>query len=139
MDKDLKEITLNTDHETLIIWALDCAERILPEFIKKYPNDEKLKEAINAGRSFLKGQLKVGKAREFALSAHGIARRVSKDGYKYIARSCGQAVATIHVKEHAIHAFNYYVKASLELKGPKKAEEDYMWGYNHLVNLRKKY
>ena len=124
------------DHKTVVTWALDICERVLPYFEEKYPEDNRLRLAINAGRAWLLETLPMWQARKFAFSAHASARNVATDLAACAAARCvGQALSTIHVKTHAPHAATYAVKAVFYAKGDINAERD--WQYNHLLMLFK--
>src|SRR5659263_434671 len=55
-DKDniIAELAGKTGHKTLGVWACDCAERALPYFENKYPQDNRPRLAIEAGRAWVK-------------------------------------------------------------------------------------
>jgi hypothetical protein len=40
-DERIVEIVRNSDHRTVAIWAMDCADRVLPYFEKGYPEDHR--------------------------------------------------------------------------------------------------
>jgi hypothetical protein len=41
----------------LILFAADCAERVLPIFEKRYPNDKRVRECIEGVRAFARGEI----------------------------------------------------------------------------------
>lgn len=84
------------DHRLLALWAADCAEHILHYFEKKYPKDDRPRQAIAALRTWAKGQITVGEARSAALAAHAAARQARNTAARAAARAAGQAVATAH-------------------------------------------
>ena len=43
------------DHSSLVLWAADCAERVLPYFEENYPKDNRPRNAIEAGRGCVVG------------------------------------------------------------------------------------
>jgi hypothetical protein len=43
--------------QVLQLWAADCAERVLPIFLKEYPNDNRPSEAVKAARQFARGEI----------------------------------------------------------------------------------
>ena len=88
------------DHASMALWAADCAERVLPYFEEEYPEDDRPRKAIEAGRAWARGELKVGEGRAAAIAAHAAAR------------AAGHAAATAHVAAHAAHAANYAVTAA---------------------------
>lgn len=42
---------LNWDHAVSVAWVCDCAERVLPVFEARFPNDQRPRHAIEAARS----------------------------------------------------------------------------------------
>ena len=47
-DKSIVELVSKTDHKTLAIWAIDCAERAMPYFEGNYPEDHRPRQAMEA-------------------------------------------------------------------------------------------
>jgi hypothetical protein len=99
------------DHGSLVLWATDCAEHVLPYFEEKYPNDNRPRDAIEAGRAWARGEATMSEARAAALAAHAAAREADQAGALAAARAAGHAAATAHVAGHVAHAANYAVKA----------------------------
>ena len=54
----------------MALWAADCAERVLPYFEEERPKDERPLRAVQAGRAWARGELKVGEGRAAAFAAH---------------------------------------------------------------------
>jgi len=108
------KITENSDHMMWTLWAADCAEHVLYLFERDQPADDRPLKAIEAARSWVKGELKVSVARKFALAAHAAARDASSTESTAAARAAGHAAATTHIADHAIHAAAYAVKASTD-------------------------
>ncbi len=61
------------DHRTLALWAADCAERVLPYFEEKRPEDDRPRKAIEAARAWARGEIKVGEARTAAFAVKAVA------------------------------------------------------------------
>jgi hypothetical protein len=116
------------DHKALALWAADCAEHVLPYFENECPKDARPRKAIEAGRAWGRGVIKVGEAREAALAAHAAARDVNQAAARAAARSAGHAAATAHVAGHAPHAADYAVTAA-EAAGVANERE---WQYQRL-------
>jgi len=116
------------DQKALALWAADCAEHVLTYFEKEYPKDDRPRKAIEAGRAWARGVIKVGEARKAALDAHAAARGVNQAAARAAARSSGHAAATAHVAGHAPHAADYAVKAA-EAAGVANERE---WQYQRL-------
>jgi hypothetical protein len=100
------------DHRSLAFWAADCAEHVLPYFDKDYPEDDRPRKALEAGRAWARGELSVSKARAAAFAAHAAARTGHHAAARAAARAAGHAAATAHVADHARHAAAYAVKAA---------------------------
>lgn len=127
MKELIEELTEILDKKTLVIWATDCAEHSLSYFEEKYPNDLRPRKAIEAARLWINGNLSICEAKKAAFESHEAAREAQEIGDKLscsIARACGHAVATVHVKEHAIHT-SYYIT--------KQLPSEINWHYKHLI------
>lgn len=100
------------DHKQLALWAADCAERVLPHFGARHPQDDRPRRAIEAVRAWVKGERTVGEARVAAFAAHAAARDADGAAARAAARAAGHAAATAHVATHARHAAAYAAKAA---------------------------
>ena len=106
MKKKIAELSSKRGHRTLVIWAADCAEHVLPYFEDKYQKDNRRRKAIEACRVWVRGEICVGAARSAAFVVHAAAR-AAEGMVRAAARTAGHAVATVHVTTHAVHAANY--------------------------------
>lgn len=100
------------DHRSLAFWAADCAEHVLVCFEEKYPDDDRPRDAIEAGRAWARGEIAMSEARRAALAAHAAARAADHPAARAAARAAGHAAATAHVARHAVHAAAYAVAAA---------------------------
>jgi hypothetical protein len=137
----IAELVGKTDHKTLAVWACDCAERALPYFENKYPQDNRPRLAIEAGRAWVKtGVFKMADVRKSALAAHAAAREVNDDdAARSAARAAGHAMATAHVPTHAVAAAIYAATAFRDAVEPVNAEistdKEREWQLRHLLTL----
>lgn len=102
------------DHKALARWAIDCANRVLPLFEEKYPQEKRPQHALEILEEWIKtGEFKMAVIRKASLDSHAAAREVKKEdeAARFVARACGQAVATAHVPAHAFGASLYALKA----------------------------
>jgi hypothetical protein len=114
-----KEVKLDKqDHKSLVLWATDCAEHVLPYFEEQYPNDPRPRKAVEAGRAWVRDEITMSEART---AAHAAARSA--------ARAAGHAAATAHVADHAVHAAAYAL-TSTDTTEVRACERD--WQYQHL-------
>ncbi len=58
------------DHKSLVLWATDCAEHVLPYFEEKYPKDDRPRNAVEAGRAWVRGEIAMSEVRVVAFAAH---------------------------------------------------------------------
>ena len=139
----IAELAKNTNHKTLATWALDCAERVLPYFESKYPNDDRPWKAITTGRTWVKtGVFRMAVIRKAALDAHAAARQAENDDVaRSAARSAGQAVAAAHVPTHALAAAAYAATTARDAADQAEADaataREREWQYQHLIRLRR--
>lgn len=101
------------EHKLLTVWAAECAEHVLYLFEKNHHEDDRPRKAIEAARAWVRGELKMSKARMFAFAAHTAALDANNPNAIAAARAAGHAAATTHVPGHAKHAASYALKASM--------------------------
>jgi hypothetical protein len=131
------------DQKNLAVWAADCAERVLPYFEEKYPDDKRPSVAIWTLREWVNtGKFSMAVIRGASLASHGAARGVRKEDHaaRFAARAAGQAVATAHVPTHALGAALYAIKA-VAVANPSNAraaiENERGWQFMNIPdNLR---
>ena len=56
------------EHKALVIWAADCAEHVLSVFEAACPEDKNPRQAIEAAKKWVFGQLKTSEVRRFAFA-----------------------------------------------------------------------
>jgi hypothetical protein len=138
---EFEELVGKTDQKTLAVWAIDCAERVLPYFEEKFPEDRRPRQAIETLKIWLKtGVFSMKVIRKASLDSHAAARDVGEDNpARSAARAAGQAVATAHVPIHAIGAAIYGLQAihratsAPEVDAAVARERD--WQHQHLLEL----
>jgi len=141
-DERIVKLMKKTDKKTLAVWAIDCAERVLPYFEKKYPKDSRPRNAIKTLQEWIDTRgFKMAVIRKASLDSHAAAREVGEDNSaRSAARAAGQAVATAHVPTHSMGSAIYALRAIHRATNPDKAvEKEREWQYHHLVGLRKKF
>ena len=141
-DEEMLELVKNTDHKILAVWAIECAERVLPYFEEKYPEDHRPRHAIEALQAWIQtGVFKMAVIRQASLASHAAARDVGEDhAARSAARAAGQAVATAHVPRHAYGPAVYAQQAIYRATNPSEADaaiaKERDWQYKHLLDLR---
>ena len=141
LDPSIAELAHTSDHKILAVWAADCAERVLPFFEEKYPEDRRPRQAVDAIRKWARtGIFRMADVRGTSLAAHAAARDVQdNDAARSAARAAGQAMACAHVPAHAIAAAIYAATAVRDGADPANADaaayEERVWQYQHLQAL----
>ena len=143
-DERIAELVKITDHKTLAVWAIDCAERVLPYFEEKYPEDHRPRNAIETLQTWINtGVFKMAVIRKAALASHSAARDVGEDNAaRSVARAAGQAVATAHVQTHSMGSAIYALQAIHRATNSSDPEaviaKERDWQYQHLLDLAEK-
>jgi len=141
-DPALLELVENTDKHSLAIWALACAERVLPYFESEFPQDSRPRQALATLQDWIDtGEFSMKIIRGAALGSHAAARDVGEDTpARSAARSAGQAVSTAHVKEHALAAANYALQGIFRANKPELAEtaigKERLWQLERLREIQ---
>lgn len=137
INKSITELLNKLNHRTLVIWATDCAEHVLHYFEENYPKDNRPRNAIEAGRAWVRCEITMNELRNAAFAAHAAARETNHEAACAAARAAGQAVATAHVAGHAAHAAIYAVKAASYAADSKDINpaKERNWQYQHLLDL----
>lgn len=133
INKSIVELLSKQDHRTLVLWATDCAENVLPYFEEKYPKDSRPRKAIEVGRAWLRGEIAMSEARTAAFATHAAARDTNQAAACATARAAGHAAATVHVAGHAVHAATYAANAATADTADTAKERN--WQYQHLLDL----
>ncbi len=110
---EARKETFLQDHKSRALEAADCAERVLPLFENRFPNDDRPRKAIEATRAWARGEIRVSAARGAALGAHAAARDAAGcPAACAAARAAGHAAATAHVVTHARAVKTYADRAA---------------------------
>jgi polygalacturonase len=142
-DADMLALVADTDHRTLAVWAIECAERVLPYFEEHHPEDRRPRRAIETLQAWIDtGAFSMAVVRKASLDAHAAARDVGADNAaRSAARAAGQAVATAHVPRHAygpaVYAQQAVHRAASPAEAPAAAARERDWQYQRLRELRK--
>ena len=99
------------DHRLLAIWAADCAEHVLQLFELARPQDVRPRRAIDLGRAWARGEVKMTEARTAAGHANAAARDL-RGAARHAAYAAGQAAAVAHVAAHELGAAAYAIRAA---------------------------
>lgn len=111
----------DADHHLLALWAATCAEHVLGLFEAVRPDDSRPREAVEAARSWVRGELGMMQARAAGGHAMGAARSLT-GAARNAAYAAGQAGAVAHVAAHDLGAAAYAIKAVRASVRPSESE-----------------
>jgi hypothetical protein len=99
------------DHHLLALWAAACAEHVLDLFESAQPEDPRPREAIAHARAWVRGDVRMMRARKAAGGAMAAARPL-RGAPRHAAYAAGQAAVVPHVAAHELGAAAYAIKAA---------------------------
>lgn len=140
-DKRIVELVEKTAPKALAVWAMDCAERVMPYFEKKRPEDHRPRNAIETLERLINtGVFKMAIIRKASLASHAAAREVGEDNAaRSAAHAAGQAVATAHVPSYSIGSAIYALQAIYRVTNSADADaavaKERDWQYKRLLEL----
>lgn len=135
------DLVTEIDRKVLALWAIECAERVMPYFEESYPQDARPRQALETLQNWIdSGEFKMSVIRGASLASHAVAREVGEDNpARSAARAAGQAVATAHVPTHAIGAASYALQAIHRANDAKHADAavaaEFEWQIQRLEEL----
>jgi len=107
----------DADHHLLAVWAADCAEHVLGLFEQVRPHDGRPRRAIELGRAWARGEVRMMEAR--AAGGHAMAAaRDMRGAPRHAAYAAGQAAVVSHVAAHELGAAAYAIRA-VQAAAPK--------------------
>lgn len=139
----IDELAASTAHQTLAVWGMECAARVLPYFEAAYPHDPRPRQALQTLQDWIdSGVFRMRVIRQAALAAHAAARQTGEDNpARSAARAAGQAVAAAHVAAHAIAAARYALQAIHRASTAEDAAAalaaERNWQRQRLIELRR--
>lgn len=135
MARQLSPLTRSEqDRRELIVWAVACAERLLPLFETVCPDDHRPRDGLEGAMAFARGELRIGLARGLAAACHAAARAAPTPAAVAAARACGHATAVAHMASHA-RGLPYYGLKAVALAypdDPGAVEREDAWQRAHV-------
>ncbi len=134
----LRKLIEKQKHRTLVAWVLDCAPRVLEIFEKKYPEEQRPRQALETVAAWARGEVKMPEAKKAIHAAHNAATAVEGDYAAQAAvRAAGHAAATVHVETHALGLVFYGLTAFVYAADPNETEDiierKLKWFYDRLI------
>lgn len=106
----IDELYDKAKQEQVAVWALILTKRILVLADIDYHTCEVIKEGFDINEQWQRGNAKVHDIRQAGFKVHKLAREQDNEVKKTALRVAGQAIATGHMKEHAMVASDYAIR-----------------------------
>lgn len=100
--QDLILLFQEQSHRVMVLWAFDFAAESINKLKEKYPNENRPQEALNAGRDWSAGKIKMRLAQQKILSCHAFAKDIGSKEDIATCHAIGQACSVVHTAGHAI-------------------------------------
>lgn len=111
-------------HRTLVMWCFECSKIPLEMFEEKFPNEHRLRIALELCKSWAKGEVKMPVAKRGILDAHSVAKEIDDDVYIALCHAIGHAGATVHVETHSLGLVFYELTAIVLVNGKDNFEQE---------------
>src|SRR5699024_5644784 len=108
---EIEDKTELIDQTELAKWAIRVAQHIMKYLEVEFRNNEKIRNGFRVNELWQKGEATVHQVRQAGFKVHEVARECESETAKAVARAVGQAVGVGHMREHAMVASDYAVKA----------------------------
>lgn len=126
----------------LILWASDCAERVLHFFEDVYPEQILVREAIGAVRLFLLGLIPKKEIHLSIRHCEAISQSVSDISLRMVVRAVQYTCYSVFYKTSVFYAVNASCAAIFyqtpEEKRMEIVEKERNWQLHHLTYLKEK-
>jgi hypothetical protein len=101
----------DSDHHLLASWAAACAEHVLQLFETAQPSDVRPRQAMEAARAWVRGEIRMSQSRAAGGHANAAARDLS-GAARHAAYAAAQAALVAHVAAHELGAAAYAIKSA---------------------------
>ena len=135
---ELRELIAGADRRSLILWALELAEKTVRELESRYPSDHRPREAVEAARAWAAGEIKMPLAKRAILDCHAMSKELADPADIARCHAVGQACSVVHTAGHAMGYPIYELTAlvrELGLENCREAVEARVRDYEQLLRL----
>lgn len=117
---ELETLLEQLPHKEVARWAVENSQIFIEDIDIESPADKKsiLEETLNVFQQRLEGKKSAYQLRQAGFLANTLSKRSKADISKFAARVYAQAIASAHMRGHAIVSSDYAIKV-IQLKYPK--------------------
>lgn len=120
---ELSRLIRQSNRRALILWALELAEKSTVLLTEKYPEEHRPREAVEAARSWAKGEIKMPIAKRAILNCHAMTKELSDPADMARCHAIGQACSVVHTVGHALGYPMYELTAIVLEQGTENCRE----------------
>ena len=121
--QDLRMLSRNESHRTMVLWALDLAAASVAKLEEKHPGEARPREALEAARDWAAGKIKMRLAQRKILDCHAFAKEIACKEDIALCHAIGQACAVVHTAGHVIGYPMYDLSAIIYRLGIESCTE----------------
>lgn len=99
---DLNALIQEQNRRTLALWALELADEAVQTLSERYPDETRLKTAVQLSREWAAGNVKMPVAKQAILQAHAVAKELDSLEDQALCHAVGQACSVVHTPGHAL-------------------------------------
>lgn len=130
---ELRFLIEQESHRTLVLWALELSEEAVNVLEKKYTDETRPREALEASRLWAEGKIKMREAQRKILSCHAFAKEIDSPEDIALCHAVGQGCAVVHTAGHALGLPIYELTALVRRYGIENSREAVEARLNHYI------
>ena len=115
---ELETLLEQLPHKEVARWAVENARKFIEDIESFADKESILEETLNVFQQRLEGKISAYQLRQAGFLANTLSKRSKADISKFAARVYAQAIASAHMRGHAMVSSDYAIKV-IQLKDPK--------------------
>ena len=119
---ELETLLEQLPHKEVARWAVENASNFIEDIESIADKESILEETLNVFQQRLEGKKSAYQLRQAVFLANTLSKRSTKNISKFAARVYTQAIASAHMRGHAIGSSDYAIKV-IQLKYPKDLDQ----------------
>lgn len=121
--QDLATLIGEQNHQTMVLWAFDFAEKAVQKLEERYPEDSSARKALATSKLWASGKVKMPVAKREILSCHAFAKKITSSEDIALCHAVGQACSVVHANGHAMGFPIYDLTAIVHQFGLENCKE----------------
>lgn len=122
--QELAQLIQTQNRRTLVLWALECAEKPAEILNRHYPDDMRPRFTIDLAWDWAAGKIKMPQAKQAILQVHAMAKELTNPADIARCHAVGQACSVVHTPGHAMGLPIYELTAIVREQGIECCEAE---------------